>query len=272
MFYFGLCLSFVLGGSVSGALLDLEGVAGLHGWQWLFLVEGLLASVVGVVAYSWLSDRPANAAWLTVLQRRALEAELAREEDAKGHGPAHGPARGLVAVLTDPKVLYCSLVFFISQVGLYGVLFYLPAQISQIMGCGIGFAVGSMSGVPWACARIPCATVPRWSDRRGERRLTATACIAVGAGGILLAAGVFGPWVGFVGLCFAAAGIVSLQPIYFAFPTAYLGGREAAAGFGIITSLGALGGFVAPNLRVWAEQAFCSPAAGLSASLCRDRA
>ncbi len=265
MFYFGLCLSFVLGGPISGALLDLEGVGGLHGWQWLFLVEGLLASMVGVVAYWWLTDRPADAAWLTVLQRRALEAELAREEDAKGHGPAHGPARGLVAVLTDPKVLYCSLVFFISQVGLYGVLFYLPAQVSQIMGRGIGFAVGSMSAVPWACALIACATVPRWSDRRGERRLTATACIAVGAGGILLAAGVFGPWVGFVGLCFAAAGIVSLQPIYFAFPTACLGGREAAAGLGIITSLGALGGFVAPNLRVWAEQAFGSPAAGLYA-------
>lgn len=95
--------------------------------------------------------------------------------------------------------------------------------------------------------------------------MTATACIAIGASGILLAAGVFGPWFGFAGLCLAAAGIVSLQPIYFAFPTAYLGGREAAAGLGIITSLGALGGFVAPNLRVWAEQAFGSPAAGLYA-------
>lgn len=156
MFYFGLCLSFVLGGPVSGALLDLEGVAGLHGWQWLFLVEGLLASVVGVVAYWWLTDRPADAGWLTAPERRALEAELAREEDAKGHGPA----RGLLAVLTDLKVLYCSLVFFISQIGLYGVLFYLPAQVSQIMGRGIGFAVGSMSAVPWACAFVACATLP----------------------------------------------------------------------------------------------------------------
>lgn len=198
-------------------------------------------------------------------QGRASEAELAREEAAKGHGSAHGSTRGLLAVLADPRVLYCSLVFFISQIGLYGVLFYLPAQISQIMGRGIGFAVGSMSAVPWVCAFIACATVPRWSDRSGERRLTATACIAVGAGGILLAAGALGPWAGFIGLCLAAAGIVSLQPIYFAFPTAYLGGREAAAGLGIITSLRALGGFVAPNLRVWAEQAFGSPAAGLYA-------
>ncbi len=90
--------------------------------------------------------------------------------------------RGLLAVLTDPRVLYCSLVFFISQIGLYGVLFYLPAQVSQIMGRGIGFAVGTMSAVPWMCAFIACATIPRWSDRSGERRLIATACIAPGAG------------------------------------------------------------------------------------------
>ncbi len=166
-------------------------------------------------------------------------------------------------MLLDPKVLYCSLIFFISQIGLYGVTFYLPAQISQIMGRNIGLAVGSMSAVPWICAFVACAIIPRWSDRTGERRLTATACITVGALVILLAAGVLGPWAGFAGLCLAAAGIVSLQPIYFTFPMAYLGGRDAAAGLGIITSLGALGGFVAPNLRVWAEHYFNSPAAGL---------
>lgn len=265
LFYFGLCLAFVIGGPVSGALLELEGVAGLHGWQWLFLVEGLLASLVGVIAFWYLTDRPADAAWLTAPQRRALKAELDREEGTKEHGAAHGPGRSLLAVLLDPRVLYCSLVFFISQIGLYGVVFYLPAQISQIMGRGIGFAVGSMSAVPWVCALLACATVPRWSDRTGERRLTATACIAVGTAGILLAADVLGPWAGFAGLCLAAAGIVSLQPIYFTFPMAYLGGRDAAAGLGIITSLGALGGFVAPNLRVWAEHAFNAPAAGLYA-------
>jgi len=169
----------------------------------------------------------------------------------------------LNALLLDPKVLYCSLIFFISQIGLYGVTFYLPAQISQIMGRNIGFAVGTMSAVPWVCAFVACATIPRWSDRTGERRLIATACITVGALGILLAAGVLGPWAGFVGLCMAAAGIVALQPIYFTFPMAYFGGRDAAAGLGIITSLGAVGGFVAPNLRVWTEHYFNSPAAGL---------
>ena len=258
-FYFGLCLAFVLGGPLSGALLDLEGLAGLHGWQWMFLVEGVLASAVGVIAFFYLSDRPADAKWLTAGQRAALEAELAREEGQKGHGSA----KGLLAVLLDPRVLYCSLIFFISQIGLYGITFYLPAQVSHIMGRGIGLAVGTVSAVPWICAVVACATIPRWSDRTGERRLTATACITVGALGILLAADILGAWAGFVGLCLAAAGIVSLQPIYFTFPMAYLGGRDAAAGLGVITSLGALGGFMAPNLRVWAEHYFNSPTAGL---------
>ena len=265
MFYFGLCLAFVVGGPVSGALLELEGTAGLHGWQWLFLVEGLLASAVGGVALFYLTDRPADATWLTIPQRRALEAELEREEDLKGSAGAYRLGRSLVAVLFDPRQLYCSLVFFISQIALYGVLFYLPAQIAQIMGRNIGFAVGSMSALPWVCAFAACATIPRWSDKTGERRLMATGCITVGAVGILLAAGEFGPWVGFAGLCLAASGIIALQPIYFTFPMAYLSGRDAAAGLGIITSLGALGGFVAPNLRVWAEHAFDSPGAGLYA-------
>ncbi len=265
LFYLGLCLSFVIGGPVSGALLELEGVAGLHGWQWLFLVEGLLASGVGVAALWLLTDRPADAAWLTPAERQALEAELEREDGIKEHRAGHRSGRSVLAVLGDSRVLYCSLIFFVSQVGLYGVLFYLPAQVSQIMGRSIGLAVGSMSALPWVCAFIACALIPRWSDRSGERRLTATGCIAVGAAGILLAGGVFGPWVGFAGLCLAAAGLVTLQPLYFTFPVAYFGGRDAATGLGLITSLGALGGFVAPNLRVWAEHAWGTPDAGLYA-------
>ncbi len=265
LFYLGLCLSFVIGGPVSGALLDLEGFGGLHGWQWLFLVEGLLASAVGVVAFWVLTDRPADAAWLTPAERQALEGELEREDGLKKRDAAHGSGRSLLTVLADERVLYCSLIFFISQVGLYGVLFYLPAQVSQIMGQGIGLAVGSVSALPWLFAFVACVVVPRWSDRSGERRLTATACIAVGTAGIMLAGGAFGPWAGFAGLCMAATGIVALQPLYFTFPVAYFSGRDAAAGLGLITSLGALGGFVAPNLRIWAEYTWGTPQAGLYA-------
>ena len=117
---------------------------------------------------------PGVATWLTVPQRRALEAALAHEEGLKG-STTDGSGRGLAAVLLDPRQLYCSLVFLISQVGLYGVLFYPPAQIAQIMGRNIGLVVGVMSAAPWGCAFFACATIPLWSDRTGERRLIARA-------------------------------------------------------------------------------------------------
>ncbi len=258
--WLGQCLALVIGGPLSGALLDLDGFAGLRGWQYMFLIEGILTVLVGIWTLWFLTDRPANAAWLTPGQRLAIEEELARERRVNVVLESSIPAYRL---LVDVRVLYCSAIFFISGVTLYGITFFLPAQIAQLLGRQIGFISGIVSAVPWICAFIACAIMTRWSDRRQERQYTLTACIAVAVLGISLAGGAAGPMVSFLGLCLAAAGIVAAQPIFFTLPVSFLSGRNAAAGLGIIASSGSLGAFVAPNLRVWAEQFFGSPAAGL---------
>ncbi|MFM0504977.1 MFS transporter [Paraburkholderia caffeinilytica] len=257
--YYGLSLAFVIGGPVCGALLDLDGLGGLHGWQYMFLIEGLFTSIVGLAGLWYLIDRPADAKWLTPMQRLALEEELAREIRAYQQVPESSAWQ----LLLNAKVLYCSLIFFISGIGLYGVTFFLPSQIAQLMHRNMGFVSGLASAVPWICAFALTATIPRWSDRTGERRYTSAACIALGVFGILLAGGAFGPVGGFIGLCIATAGIVAAQPVYFALPASFLCGRDAAAGLGIITSAGSIGAFVAPNLRVWAEHYFNAHASGL---------
>jgi sugar phosphate permease len=259
LFYFGAPLAFIFGSPLSGLLLEFDGLAGLHGWQWMFLVEGLLASVVGVWAYFYLDDRPQDARWLNAGEKRELMTTIEAEES---HKHAHGPA-GVVAALRNSRVLYLSLIYFLIQMSVYGVVFYLPTQVAGLMGQNVGLAVGFVSAIPWVCALAAAYFIPRLSDATGERRLIGSATLAVAGLGIGASVVTGSPLLSMVALCFAAAGFIAVQPIFWTFPTSYLGGVAAAGGIALINSLGALGGFVAPNVKTWAEAAFASQAAGL---------
>ena len=261
LFYFGPSLAFIFGSPLSGALLELDGVAGFHGWQWLFLIEGFLAVLVGIVAYWYLDNRPAEAKWLAEDERALLAQAVSAEESRK---QVHSP-RGMLAIARDSKVLYCAAVLFLIQVSVFGVTFYLPSAVATILNRKIGFEVGLFAAIPWICALAASYIIPSWSDRTGERSLTGALTLAVGGAGIFAASGIFGPWASFIGLCLAASGFIAVQPIFFTFPTGYLAGAAAAGGLGFINSLAALGGFVAPNLRVMIESAFNSSRAGLYA-------
>lgn len=259
LFYFGAPLAFIFGGPLSGLLLEFDGFLGLKGWQWMFAVEGLLASIVGVWAYFYLDDKPRDARWLSTAEKDELEAAIGAEE---GHKHAHGPA-SLVAALCNGRVLYLALIYFLIQMSVYGVVFYLPTQVAGLMGRNVGLAVGLVSAVPWICALAAAYLIPRLSDATGERRLIGAATLGVAGLGIAASVATGSPTLSLIALCCAAAGFIAVQPIFWTFPTSYLGGVAAAGGIALINSLGALGGFVAPNVKTWAEAAFASPAAGL---------
>jgi MFS transporter, ACS family, inner membrane transport protein len=259
LFYFGAPLAFIFGGPLSGALLELDGLAGLHGWQWLFVIEGLLASVVGVWAFWYLENRPSESRHLVETERAVLvEALKAEEAEREAHSP-----RGFLNALRNGKVLYLALIYFTIQMSVYGVTFYLPTQIGALVDQNVGLQVGLLTAVPWTCALVASFLVGRLSDRTGSRRGIAAATLAVGGVGIAASASFDAPVLALVALCFAAAGFIAVQPVFWTIPTGYLAGAAAASGIALVNSLGALGGFVAPNVKTWADSTFDSASAGL---------
>jgi MFS family permease len=258
LFYFGAPIAFILGGPLSGLLLDFHGSLGLHGWQWMFLVEGLLAVGVGVWAWFYLDDRPADAKWLDAPERTALAAEIAREGEARRE-------TGKVAfgqALADPRVLLFIAIYFLIQMSVYGVTFFLPTQVGKLLGKSVGFEVGLVTAIPWICAIAATFILTRWADRRGLHQPLAIFALLASAVGIAASAN-SPPLTAIVALCLAASGFIAAQPLFWTFPTRYLGGVAAAGGFALINALGSLGGFLAPNVKTWAEGRFDSTSAGL---------
>lgn len=261
MFYFGLPLALVLGGPLSGWLLEYHGVFGLTNWQWLFVVEGLLASVVGIVAYFYLVNRPRDARWLNDAEKSALEAKLADEDAQKQEHSPHG----FLSALRNGRVLRFCLVYFTIQMSVYGVVFYLPTRIASFLDGSVGLNVGLITAIPWLCALVVTRLVTLYADRTGLHRQLAVCMLAMAACGIAASAlGGSLVWV-VLAFCFAAAGFVAVQPLFWTIPTSYLSGAAAASGIALINSLGNLGGFVAPNLKTFMESQFGDPRAGMFA-------
>ncbi|WP_199544306.1 MFS transporter [Paraburkholderia kururiensis] len=265
VFYFGAPLAFIFGSPLSGLLLDMHGLVGLAGWQWLFLIEGGLASAVGVWAFWYLDNKPANARWLDDAERRVLTEAV--ERDAR-HAAAHGPQQ-VLAALFNARVLLFAGIYALIQVSVYGVIFFLPQQVASLLGTRVGLKVGLVTAVPWLCALAVTWIVPRHADRTGSHRGWAVALLVLAGLGIALSGTTHNPLLALLALCCAASGFIAAQPLFWTFPTRYLTGVAAAGGIALINSLGSLGGFIAPSLRALVQNmaAAGTPASGSAAGL-----
>lgn len=257
LFYFGAPLAQIFGGPLSGRLLEMDGHAGLKGWQWMFLAEGLLATAVGVWTFWYLTNHPANAKWLSEAERAALQSAMANEERAK----ARPYANQTLSWLREPRLLYFGAIYCLIQMSVYGVTFYLPSQVARMLGRDTGLVVGIASAIPWLCALAAAYVVPRLAQRLGRARVVAASTLALAAVGIAVSSSAW-PWLAMAGLCLAAAGFIGAQPVFWTFPAASLTGIGAAGGIALINAFGAVGGFIAPNFKVFAETKWHSPAAG----------
>lgn len=255
IFYYGAPLALSLGGPLSGALVAHDAF-GLHGWQVMFLVEGLAASLGGIAVLFLLKDNPARAPWLDADEKTVLLEALAEDE-------RENPRRHDVwGALRDGRVLFLSLTYFLLEIGFYGLTFYLPSQVAKLLGTSIGFEVGLVSAIPWAFALLCVTLIPRWCDRKDNAR--GVGAIALGLAGVALAvSAVAPPPVALAALSVAAAALIVAPCLFWTLPSRILGGAAAAGGIGLINSIGNLGGFVAPNPRAWADIALASHSAGL---------
>jgi MFS family permease len=257
LFYLGVPLALIVGGPLSGLLLEMPPWGELQGWQWMFLVEGFMAVALGSVAYWFLDNKPATAAWLRAHESEALANELAQEElDRRSIGPAK-----LLPMVRDLRVLRFLLIYGLIQMSTYGAIFYLPAEISALLHKPAGLEVGLVSAIPWICTLAAVYYFPKLADRWGNHREVA-AWILLVAGCASFVFPTAGPRLGLVALSIAVSGFISVQPLFWTFPTAYLADVAAAGGIALI-GMGNLGGFLAPNVKVWADEYFRSPRAGL---------
>jgi MFS transporter, ACS family, tartrate transporter len=258
IFILGLPVSVLVGAPLSTALLSLDGLAGLRGWQWMFITEGLPAIAIGLVALGYLTDRPADARWLTSDERAWLADQLAQEEAAK----ARIRTWTVGASLRDAKVLTLAGAFFCNVIPIYGITLWLP-QILKSAGGLSNIQTGLLMPIPYLCAAVAMVLNARHSDRTGERKMHILVSSLVGAGGFVLAATAASPWVGFLGLCIGACGIWAANTVFWTLPAAFLTGAAAAAGIGLVNAVGNLGGFVGPYVTGWIRDAYGSYAPAL---------
>ena len=240
----------IVGAPLSGLLLSLRGVAGLDGWQWLFLVEGIPAVLLGVVAFMYLDDGPERARWLPDDEKVWLVAELQRERAQTPRPPAHSVRMALL----DPGVWRLAFVLFLIVTSGYGFSFFLPQIVKRLSGSS-DLLVGLWTAIPFLVAAVGMITIAAHSDRTGERRLHVAACAATAATGLALSSLTGSPVLALAALALGAIGLYSATPPFWSLPTAFLRGDGAAAGIGLINSVGNLGGFVGPYLMGWMQQA-----------------
>ncbi len=238
-FYSGIPLAFVLGGPLSSLILEMDGIAGLRGWQWLFIVEGLPACFLAFAALRLLPDGPRQAKWLTPEEQATVTSRVTADDKAE--------QRSLWPALLDPRVIALGMAYAGWQFGFYGLGLWLP-QIVQSMGFD-NFTNGFITALPFLAAIVAMNLWSRSSDARGERIWHVAIAALISAGGFVAAsaASAAGSSIGVViGLTFAASGLISYMPPFLSLPPTFLGGTAVAAGIGLVSSLGRIGATLGP--------------------------
>ena len=244
-------VSVIIGAPLSEALLKMDGYFGLHGWQWLFVLEGLPAVVLGICALKVFTDRPEGASWLPAADREWLARTMAEERAVRG---AAGHA-SIGRSLTSGRVWLLCAVYLMNTSVTYGIFLWLPRMLQEAAGSG-GMAVSVLTAIPFVAALVTMVLVGRHSDRTGERKFHVAACALTAAAGLLLAV-LFSNSLAMlvVSLTICQMGQRSVMSVFWAIPPMFLGGTAAAAGIALINAIGNLGGFFGPSIMGWLRDA-----------------
>ena len=255
-FLVGIPLSSLIGSPVCGLLLQMDGIWGFAGWQWLFLLVSLPCIPLGLLTLRLLSDRPQAATWLTQAERNALDEVLAGEVRER-------PPSSLLGALKDTRVLICAAIQFGFTLGSYGIGIWLPLMLKEYHLSTM--SIGWISSIPYLFASAGMILWARYVDQKGRRIVNlAAACLLGGIG--LLAPIISGSLSGAViGFSVALVGVTAARAIFWTIPTRFLTGVAAAGGLAFINSIATLGGFVGPSMMGWLKEFSGSYVVGLSA-------
>ena len=236
-------VSTVIGAPLSGVILELDGLHGLEGWQWLFLLEGVPAVVLGFVVLAFLTDSPDKAEWLAPAERAWLIERIRGEQ--RSVEERHG-ASAWWAPIAHPTVWLLALILFACQTGSYGLTFWIPQIVQGLSGYS-DFTVSMISALPYAAAAVGMIAIGVSSDRTGERLLHIAIPCAIGGLGFIASAYFTSPLPGMIALTIAAVGDLGTRGPFWALPTRFLTGSAAAAGIALINTMASFGGLVGPS-------------------------
>jgi MFS transporter, ACS family, tartrate transporter len=248
--------STVVGGPVSGLLLQMDGIAGLKGWQWLFIIEGIPVVLLGVAALWLLPDRPEDAPFLNAEERQLVRARI--DSESREH-----EKRQLMPALKDPRVLLLAASQFGFIAGSYGIGIWLPQIIkdAQLSNLQVGFVTGAC----YAVASVAMIGWAEWVARTGKKINHLTLACLASAVGLVLAVVSANFWVSLAWITLALIGTTSARAILWTIPTRFLTGVAAAGGLAFINSVATTGGFIGPYAMGWLRDATGSFSAGLMA-------
>ncbi len=253
-------ISFLIGGPLSIWLLQMHGIWGLAGWQWMFIIEGLPACILGLITLKVLANRPSEAKWLSAQERDALQGMLDAEKrkSDKRHD--------FKAALKDPRVWILSSITFSFTIGTYGIGIWLP-QMLKAQGVEISL-IGWVAAIPYFFSTIGLLFWAKHVDRTGKGILNLIIALLLAGLALMFALNIQGLVPALIGITLALVGTISAKTIFYTLPAKFLSGQAAAGGIALINSIGAFGGFVGPFLMGYLKDYTQSFTAGLMVMGC----
>lgn len=238
----GIAFCGIIGGPISGGIMKFsDGAFGLAGWQWLFLLEGLPAVILGVIVWFHLDDEIKDAKWLSASEKSFWSDLISRDSHS-------AETHHFAVALREPATYTLSFIYLCLAGGIYGLVFWMP-QLIKSAGTQDTLAIGLISALPYLVAGVAMILLGRNSDRTGERRWhLALSTLAGGIGYFLCGLYSTHTLALLIGLTIAATGIISGIGLFWVFPQRFLGGMAAAAGIALINSIGQLGGIISPYM------------------------
>jgi MFS family permease len=256
-FLVGIPLSSLIGGPVCGLLLQMDGIWGLAGWQWLFLLVSLPCIPLGLLTLYFLADNPEAAKWLTTEERDTLNGVLAAEVRERPHA-------SLWAALKDTRVLVLAAIQFGFTLGSYGIGIWLPLMLKEFHLSTL--TIGWTAAIPYLFASVGMILWARYVDQKGGRIVNLAVACVLGAIGLLMPIISSGSVaIAVIGFSVALIGVTAARAIFWSIPTRFLTGVAAAGGLAFINSIGTVGGFAGPAMMGWLKEFSGSYVFGLSA-------
>ncbi|MEK5311790.1 MFS transporter [Bacillus sp. FSL R5-0439] len=261
MFMTAIAVSYIIGAPVSTLIIDHIHWMNVPGWRWMFIIEGAPAVILGFVTYFYLTDRPEQAKWLTAEEKNWLISELRKDEELREKKGQQTSSHK--TALTDPKLWYLALIYFVYTAGTLGVGYWMPQIIKGLSGYLSNTQIGFIATIPYIIASIVMNYWSRRSDRTGERRMH-TALPLLVAGLTLLSVGmVSNPFIAMIFITISLAAMCCFKGPFWSLPTMILSPATVAVGIAVINSIGSLGGFVGPYAVGWLKDATGKMQAGL---------